>query len=337
MCVGDDAAAGHVERAGAAEADVEDAATGPRATTHRGRADATGVVAEVAGCIGDAAADHGQRAGAAVADVEIAAIGPRTARHRGRADAANFGAEIAGRVGRVSASNHFKRGGASCSDVETIAEIRAGADRCRAAIENRVGVDSPCGQSHGKQPGEHKAECPRGFRDGAITGGERDRSSESHKTFQHERGIGLEKPVPLSTHGECVAGDCVGRLRPGREACQKESHDRGRNRGENTRRDIKPARKRCATIRRETARLGFSLFESQFPRGAAVQIAIIAGSHRKDSQSSRVGAYIAKDLARIDSSATVDTIDLAGNPLPLWVSRTCSCSRAPRKSAISRL
>ena len=49
-----------------------------------------------------------------------------------------------------------------------------------------------------------------------------------------------------------------------------------------------------------------------------MQIAIIAGSHRKDSQSSRVGAYIAKDLAHIDSSATVDTIDLAGNPLPLW-------------------
>jgi NAD(P)H-dependent FMN reductase len=49
-----------------------------------------------------------------------------------------------------------------------------------------------------------------------------------------------------------------------------------------------------------------------------VHIAIIVGSHRKDSQSSRVGEYIAKDLARIDSSVTVDTIDLAGNPLPLW-------------------
>ena len=49
-----------------------------------------------------------------------------------------------------------------------------------------------------------------------------------------------------------------------------------------------------------------------------MQIAIIVGSHRKDSQSSRVGAYIARDLARIDPSVTVDTIDLAGNPLPLW-------------------
>jgi len=49
-----------------------------------------------------------------------------------------------------------------------------------------------------------------------------------------------------------------------------------------------------------------------------MQIAIVVGSHRKESQSSRVGAYIASDLARIDPSMTVDTIDLAGNPLPLW-------------------
>ncbi|MFM8496911.1 MAG: NADPH-dependent FMN reductase [Planctomycetia bacterium] len=49
-----------------------------------------------------------------------------------------------------------------------------------------------------------------------------------------------------------------------------------------------------------------------------MHIVIIVGSHRKDSQSSRVGAYIAKDLARIDPASTVDTIDLTGNPLPLW-------------------
>jgi azobenzene reductase len=49
-----------------------------------------------------------------------------------------------------------------------------------------------------------------------------------------------------------------------------------------------------------------------------VHIAIIVGSHRQESQSSRVGAYIAKDLARIDPAVTVDTIDLSGNPLPLW-------------------
>ncbi len=49
-----------------------------------------------------------------------------------------------------------------------------------------------------------------------------------------------------------------------------------------------------------------------------MHIAIVVGSHRKDSQSSRVGAYVAKDLARIDPAVTVDTLDLAGNPLPLW-------------------
>ena len=49
-----------------------------------------------------------------------------------------------------------------------------------------------------------------------------------------------------------------------------------------------------------------------------MQIAIVVGSHRKNSQSSRVGEYIAKDLAHIDHAVTVDTIDLAGNPLPLW-------------------
>lgn len=49
-----------------------------------------------------------------------------------------------------------------------------------------------------------------------------------------------------------------------------------------------------------------------------MQIAIVVGSHREGSQSSRVGAYVAKDLVRIDPTVTVDTIDLAGNPLPLW-------------------
>jgi NAD(P)H-dependent FMN reductase len=49
-----------------------------------------------------------------------------------------------------------------------------------------------------------------------------------------------------------------------------------------------------------------------------MHIAIIVGSHRTESQSSRVGKYIAQDLVRIDAGVTVDTIDLAGNPLPLW-------------------
>ena len=49
-----------------------------------------------------------------------------------------------------------------------------------------------------------------------------------------------------------------------------------------------------------------------------MHIVVIVGSHRAASQSSRVGAYIAADLGRIDPAVTVDTIDLAGNPLPLW-------------------
>jgi NAD(P)H-dependent FMN reductase len=49
-----------------------------------------------------------------------------------------------------------------------------------------------------------------------------------------------------------------------------------------------------------------------------VQITIIVGSHRDESQSSRVGAYVAKDLTHSDPAVSVDTIDLAGNPLPLW-------------------
>jgi hypothetical protein len=41
----------------------------------------------------------------------------------------------------------------------------------------------------------------------AFAGEERDRRSESHeKTFQHPRETGQDKPVPLSTHEEYVAG-----------------------------------------------------------------------------------------------------------------------------------
>jgi NAD(P)H-dependent FMN reductase len=49
-----------------------------------------------------------------------------------------------------------------------------------------------------------------------------------------------------------------------------------------------------------------------------MQIVIVVGSHRRGSQSSRVGAYVAGDIGRLDPAVLVDTIDLAGNPLPLW-------------------
>ncbi len=49
-----------------------------------------------------------------------------------------------------------------------------------------------------------------------------------------------------------------------------------------------------------------------------MQIAVVVGSHRKASESSRVGDFIAKNLVRLDPAVGVETIDLSGNPLPLW-------------------
>lgn len=49
-----------------------------------------------------------------------------------------------------------------------------------------------------------------------------------------------------------------------------------------------------------------------------MRIAIIVGSHRLGSESTRVGAVLAAALRRLDAAVDVDTIDLAGNPIPLW-------------------
>lgn len=49
-----------------------------------------------------------------------------------------------------------------------------------------------------------------------------------------------------------------------------------------------------------------------------MKIAVIVGSHRRDSQSSRVGRHVAAVLDRLDPGIAIDMIDLAGNPLPLW-------------------
>lgn len=49
-----------------------------------------------------------------------------------------------------------------------------------------------------------------------------------------------------------------------------------------------------------------------------MRIAIIVGSHRLGSESTRVGGFFAAALHRLDATVDVDTIDLAGNPLPLW-------------------
>ncbi|NBX74607.1 MAG: NADPH-dependent oxidoreductase [Alphaproteobacteria bacterium] len=49
-----------------------------------------------------------------------------------------------------------------------------------------------------------------------------------------------------------------------------------------------------------------------------MHISIIAGSHRPNSQSARVGKYLQAQLQQLSPDTTTDLIDLAGNPLPLW-------------------
>lgn len=46
--------------------------------------------------------------------------------------------------------------------------------------------------------------------------------------------------------------------------------------------------------------------------------ALISGSHRQNSQSARVAAYLEARLKQLDSGCSTDIINLAGNPLPLW-------------------
>ena len=48
-----------------------------------------------------------------------------------------------------------------------------------------------------------------------------------------------------------------------------------------------------------------------------MNIAIVIGSHRKDSQSAKIGRFLGTLLAGIDSIKTC-TIDLGKTPLPLW-------------------
>jgi NAD(P)H-dependent FMN reductase len=49
----------------------------------------------------------------------------------------------------------------------------------------------------------------------------------------------------------------------------------------------------------------------------SLKISIIAGSHRHESESARVGSHIEKVLHGLGVTTTY-TLDLAGNPLPLW-------------------
>ncbi|NCN28450.1 NAD(P)H-dependent oxidoreductase [bacterium] len=45
---------------------------------------------------------------------------------------------------------------------------------------------------------------------------------------------------------------------------------------------------------------------------------IVSGSHRNNSQSTKVSKYFEKTIRKLDSSAQTDFLDLAGNPIPLW-------------------
>jgi NAD(P)H-dependent FMN reductase len=53
-------------------------------------------------------------------------------------------------------------------------------------------------------------------------------------------------------------------------------------------------------------------------KGTTMRIALISGSHRKASESSRVAAYLAGRLEALVPGTETEVIDLAGNPLPLW-------------------
>jgi NAD(P)H-dependent FMN reductase len=49
-----------------------------------------------------------------------------------------------------------------------------------------------------------------------------------------------------------------------------------------------------------------------------MNIGVICGSHRQNSQSERVGKYIQKELERATACKKAWLYTLAGNPLPLW-------------------
>lgn len=49
-----------------------------------------------------------------------------------------------------------------------------------------------------------------------------------------------------------------------------------------------------------------------------MNFAIIAGSHRKNSQSERIAHFLVKQVESLDPAYKADVIALSGNPLPLW-------------------
>ena len=49
-----------------------------------------------------------------------------------------------------------------------------------------------------------------------------------------------------------------------------------------------------------------------------MKLSVIIGSHRSNSQSAKVGRYLANTWKEAFPSDAIATIDLGGNPLPLW-------------------
>ncbi len=49
-----------------------------------------------------------------------------------------------------------------------------------------------------------------------------------------------------------------------------------------------------------------------------MKIGIVIGSHRQASQSAKLGAAVAKSLESLPGCDELFSLDLAGNPLPLW-------------------
>ncbi|MBT4539515.1 NAD(P)H-dependent oxidoreductase [Candidatus Woesearchaeota archaeon] len=65
-----------------------------------------------------------------------------------------------------------------------------------------------------------------------------------------------------------------------------------------------------------------------------MKYAIIIGSHRKGSQSTKVGKYIANELRKLKETVTI--IDLANNPLPLWGDASIKKKWAPYKRKLQQ-
>ena len=52
-----------------------------------------------------------------------------------------------------------------------------------------------------------------------------------------------------------------------------------------------------------------------------MHIVLVSGSHRENSQSSRIAHYFSARMKAVEEGVSTDIIDLKGNPLPLWDER----------------